>query len=84
MNTQEKVISAIAYMQGIPSEDVKLDSTIESLDLDSLDTVEIVMAVEEEFDLEILDEDCEAWTTVQSIINYVESRITPVIWQLKR
>ncbi len=48
-------------------------SFVEDLGADSLDTVELVMALEEEFDIEIPDEEAEKITTVQSAIDYVQS-----------
>ena len=48
-------------------------SFVEDLGADSLDTVELVMALEEEFDIEIPDEEAEKITTVQSAIDYVQN-----------
>ncbi|KIE94303.1 putative acyl carrier protein [Actinobacillus pleuropneumoniae] len=57
---------------GVKAEDVKPEASfIEDLGADSLDTVELVMALEEEFDIEIPDEEAEKITTVQSAIDYV-------------
>jgi acyl carrier protein len=50
-------------------------SFIDDLGADSLDTVELVMALEEEFDIEIPDEDAEKMTTVQSAIEYLEQKV---------
>jgi acyl carrier protein len=47
----------------------------DDLGADSLDCVELVMLVEEEFDIEIADEDAENWKTVQDVVSYVESRV---------
>lgn len=65
-----KVLKLMHEQLGVPVGEIKLDSTIEELGIDSLDEIEIVMAVEDAFDLEIPDEDCEKWETVQSIIDY--------------
>ena len=55
--------------------EVKEDSKfIEDLGADSLDTVELVMALEEEFDAEIPDEDAEKIRTIQDAINYIDAR----------
>ncbi|MDU6150338.1 MAG: acyl carrier protein, partial [Haemophilus parainfluenzae] len=55
-------------------EDVKPEASfVEDLGADSLDTVELVMALEEEFDIEIPDEEAEKITTVQSAIDYVQN-----------
>ena len=62
------------YMFGVTEEEVvPTASFIEDLGADSLDTVELVMALEEEFDTEIPDEDAEKITTVQSAIDYIEA-----------
>ncbi len=48
---------------------------IDDLGADSLDTVELVMALEEEFDLEISDEEAEKLTSVQKVVDYIEDRL---------
>ncbi len=48
---------------------------VDDLGADSLDTVELVMALEEEFDLEISDEEAEKLTAVQKVIDYIEDRL---------
>lgn len=48
---------------------------VDDLGADSLDTVELVMALEEEFDLEISDEEAEKLTTVQKMMDYIEDRL---------
>ena len=60
-------------MLGMPKGSVTIDSTTESLGMDSLDAIECIMAIEDEFDLEIPDEEAEKITTVQSAIDYVEN-----------
>ena len=58
----------------LKEEDVKPEASfVEDLGADSLDTVELVMALEEEFDIEIPDEEAEKITTVQSAIDYVQN-----------
>ena len=58
----------------LKKEDVKPEASfVEDLGADSLDTVELVMALEEEFDIEIPDEEAEKITTVQSAIDYVQN-----------
>ena len=74
-STRDLIVDIISEQLGIMANTIYLDSTAASLDMDSLDTVELVMAIDEEFDLAIPDEDCEAWTTVQSIIDYVEKSV---------
>ena len=62
----------IVEQLGVKEEEVKNESSfVEDLGADSLDTVELVMALEEEFDTEIPDEEAEKITTVQSAIDYI-------------
>ena len=70
-NIEERVIKMVAEQLGVKEEDVKITSSfVEDLGADSLDTVELIMALEEEFDAEIPDEDAEKITTVQNAIDY--------------
>ena len=74
MSIEERVKKIIVDQLGVKAEDVKPESSfIEDLGADSLDTVELVMALEEEFDIEIPDEEAEKITTVQSAIDYVQN-----------
>ncbi|MCG8336307.1 MAG: acyl carrier protein [Proteobacteria bacterium] len=69
---QSKVIGIIVEQLGIEQADVKEESNfIDDLGADSLDTVELVMAFEEEFDLEIPDEQAEKITTVKEAIDHI-------------
>lgn len=69
---EAKVIDIIVEQLGVDKGEVKLESNfIDDLGADSLDTVELVMAFEEEFDLEIPDEEAEKITTVGSAIDHV-------------
>lgn len=71
---QEKVNAIIVEQLGVKSEDVKAEASfIADLGADSLDTVELVMALEEEFDTEIPDEEAEKIKTVQDVYNYIEA-----------
>jgi len=75
MAVQEKVKSIIVEQLGVDPEKVKLESKfIEDLGADSLDIVELVMAMEEEFDLEIPDEDAEKLKTVNDVQSYLTSK----------
>jgi acyl carrier protein len=68
----EKVKNIIVEQLGVPAEDVKeAASFIEDLGADSLDIVELVMALEEEYDIEISDEDAEKIQTVGDAVNYI-------------
>ena len=74
MTLEEKVIKMIAEQLGIPKEDCSPAAAfIEDLGADSLDTVELVMALEEEFGTEIPDEEAEKLKTVGDAIKYVET-----------
>ena len=72
MSIEERVKKIIVDQIGADAAQVKPEASfIEDLGADSLDTVELVMALEEEFDIEIPDEEAEKITTVQSAIDYV-------------
>ncbi|MEN8694892.1 MAG: acyl carrier protein [Akkermansiaceae bacterium] len=72
-NIQEKVTEIIVEQLGVSADQVKPESKmIEDLGADSLDAVELVMAVEEEFDIEVPDEEAEKLTSVGDIIAHVE------------
>ena len=74
MSIEERVKKIIVEKLGVKEEDVKSEASfVEDLGADSLDTVELVMALEEEFDIEIPDEEAEKITTVQSAIDYVQN-----------
>ncbi|MBW7931016.1 MAG: acyl carrier protein [Gammaproteobacteria bacterium] len=71
----EQVKSIVAEQLGVKEEEVtNAASFVEDLGADSLDTVELVMALEEEFDTEIPDEEAEKITTVQEAIDYITAR----------
>lgn len=71
---EESVKAIIAEQLGVKKEEVINNASfVDDLGADSLDTVELVMALEEEFDIEIPDEEAEKITTVQSAINFIES-----------
>ena len=74
MSIEERVKKIIVEQLGVKEEDVKPEASfVEDLGADSLDTVELVMALEEEFDIEIPDEEAEKITTLQSAIDYVQN-----------
>ena len=73
-NIEERVKKIVCEQLGVKEEEVKNESSfVEDLGADSLDTVELVMALEEEFETEIPDEDAEKLTTVQESIDYIIS-----------
>ena len=69
----ENTVTGIVCEQlGVSESEVNTDSSfVDDLGADSLDTVELVMALEEEFDLEIADEDAEKISTVQEAVDYI-------------
>jgi acyl carrier protein len=66
----EKICEIIAEKMDIDSGDISMDSSFESLKIDSLDMVEIVMDIEEEFDISI--EEAENLKTVADLVNFIE------------
>jgi acyl carrier protein len=72
---EAQVKGIVAEQLGVKEDEVTNDASfVEDLGADSLDTVELVMALEEEFETEIPDEDAEKITTVQQAIDFVSSR----------
>ena len=73
-NIEARVKKIIIEQLGVKEEQVTNEASfVEDLGADSLDTVELVMALEEEFELDIPDEDAEKITTVQQAIDYIVS-----------
>ncbi|MBV1920475.1 MAG: acyl carrier protein [Pseudomonadales bacterium] len=73
-NIEDRVKKIVAEQLGVKLEEITNDSSfVEDLGADSLDTVELVMALEEEFETEIPDEQAEKITKVQEAIDYVNS-----------
>lgn len=73
-NVFEKVKAIIVDQLGVEADEVNLESSfIEDLGADSLDIVELIMALEEEFEIEVPDEDAEKLTTVGSAVEYIKS-----------
>jgi len=74
-NIEERVKKIIVEQLGVDEAEVKNEASfVDDLGADSLDTVELVMALEEEFDIEIPDEDAEKITTVQAAIDFANSQ----------
>ena len=74
---EKKVKEIIIEQLGVKSSDVAADASfVDDLGADSLDTVELVMKFEEDFDIEIPDEDAEQIQTVQDAINYIQTHHT--------
>ena len=73
-NIEQRVKKIVAEQLGVNEADIKIESSfVDDLGADSLDTVELVMALEEEFECEIPDEDAEKITTVKQAVDYVLS-----------
>ncbi len=72
--TEERIIKLVCEQLGVKEEEVNAEASfVEDLGADSLDTVELVMALEEEFETEIPDEEAEKITTVKEAMDYVEA-----------
>jgi acyl carrier protein len=75
-NVEQRVKKIVAEQLGVNEAEIKNESSfVDDLGADSLDTVELVMALEEEFETEIPDEDAEKITTVQQAIDYVGAHL---------
>ena len=75
MSVETRVKEIIVENLGVDSEKVTSDASfVEDLGANSLDTVELVMAFEEEFDIEIPDEDAEKLTTVGQAVSYLKGK----------
>ena len=74
MSVEEKVRNIVAKQLGVGEDEVNNESSfIDDLGADSLDTVELVMSLEEEFDIEISDDEAENILTVQAAIDHINS-----------
>ncbi len=77
MNLDERVKNLVITQLGVDAEKVNINSSfIDDLGADSLDTVELVMAFEEEFDLEISDDDAQKMQTVNDVIEYLKDKVS--------
>ena len=75
-NIEQRVKKIVAEQLGVNESEIKIESSfVDDLGADSLDTVELVMALEEEFECEIPDEEAEKITTVQQAIDYVNAHV---------
>ncbi len=75
MNVEERVKNIIVEQLNVDAESVTPDASfVDDLGADSLDIVELVMTMEEEFDLEIPDEDAEKLKTVQDVASYLNKK----------
>jgi len=77
MNLEERVKNLVITQLGVDAGKVTGDSSfIDDLGADSLDTVELVMAFEEEFDMEISDDDAQKMKTVNDVIDYLKDKVS--------
>jgi acyl carrier protein len=75
-NIEQRVRKIVAEQLGVNEADIKNESSfVDDLGADSLDTVELVMALEEEFECEIPDEEAEKITTVQQAVDYINNHL---------
>ena len=76
-NIEDRVKKIVAEQLGVKEEEVKAEASfVDDLGADSLDTVELVMALEEESETEIPDEEAEKITTVQLAIDYINTNLS--------
>lgn len=72
---EEKVVNIVVDKLGVDRSEVTPDAVfVDDLGADSLDLVELIMAMEEEFGLQIADEEAEKMRTVQDVINFIQAR----------
>ena len=72
----ERVKGIVVEQLGVNPEEVTIEASfVDDLGADSLDTVELVMALEEEFGMEIPDEDAEKITTIREAVNYITTQV---------
>ncbi len=71
----DKVKEIIVEQLGVDGDDIKTDTSLtKDLEADSLDAVEIIMAIEEEFDIEVPDEEAENFANIGDIIKFIEAQ----------
>ncbi|HET9122744.1 MAG TPA: acyl carrier protein [Acidiferrobacteraceae bacterium] len=76
-SVEERVKKIVSEQLGVNEGEVQINSSfVDDLGADSLDTVELVMALEEEFDCEISDEEAEKITTVKQAVDYISTKLT--------
>ncbi len=76
MATFERVVAVIADKLDIPAEDIAEESKfVEDLNADSLDQVELIMALEDEYDITIPDEDAQKIVSVKDALDYIDTNV---------
>lgn len=72
----DKIKEMIVEQLGVSADEIRMETNLmKDLEADSLDAVEIIMAIEDEYDIEIPDEEAEQFQTISDIVNYVEKAI---------
>lgn len=71
----DKVKSIIVDKLGISENEVRMETTFEDLGADSLDIVELIMAIEEEYDIQVSDEEAEKAQSVGDVVNYINTLV---------
>ncbi|WP_366921621.1 acyl carrier protein [Metallumcola ferriviriculae] len=74
MDVFGKIKEIVVDQLGVEADEVSMTTSFEDLEMDSLDIVELIMAMEEEFGLEISDEEAEKLTTVGAAVEYIQQR----------
>lgn len=72
INISEKIIQIISNEFNVPENKIEMDSTLQSLELDSIDGIELIMAIDDEFDIDIPEEKYEKVKTLKEMINLVK------------
>jgi len=75
MSVESKIKGIIADQLEVAADKLTMETSFEDIDADSLDIVELVMALEEAFDLEISDQEVENIKTVGDVVKYIESQV---------
>ncbi len=75
MSIEDKVKTIISNQLEVDLNRISLETTFEDIDADSLDIVELVMALEEEFDLEISDQEIENIKTIGDVVRFIDSKV---------
>jgi len=75
MDMYSKIKKLISEQLGVDEANIALETSFEDMEADSLDIVELIMALEEEFSLEIADEEVEKIKSVGDVVRYIESHV---------
>lgn len=71
----DKIREIISDKLGVDIEDISMNTSFEDLGADSLDIVELIMAIEEEYDIQVSDEEAEKAKTVGDVVNYINTLV---------